>query len=477
MHSKIIRNLSLFLISAIVVLHFIGNTGCANIIPPTGGPRDSLPPKLISVSPHDSTINFNSKTIVFNFDEYVNLDNAIQNIIISPPPKYNPVIDFKLRTVTIKIKDSLQPNTTYLYDFGKAIKDINEGNILKNFSYVFSTGSYIDSLELNGNVVVAETGKPDSTLIVMLHKNQDDSAVINDRPKYVTRVDTAGRFTFRYLAPGTYKLYALKDEGGSKKYLSKSSLFAFNDKPVVIQQINQPVTLYAYTEKQEVKKPAAKATAPAKKEEKDKRLVVQANLPGNKLDLLENLEIQFQNRLKNFDSAKVHLKDGKFNDLAFQLLKDTSNKKFTISTRWIPDSPYAIILEKNFAEDSLGLKLLKDDTIKFRTKKETDYGEIRLRFRNLDLSKNPVLQFIQSNAVKFSYPLASNQLIKKLVAPGDYDLRILYDDNKNGVWDPGEFFIKHIQPEKVVPVIIPLRNKKRVFTVKASWENDYDFAL
>src|SRR5579862_1197256 len=116
---KIARNLSVALVLFISIIHLISNTGCANIIPPTGGPKDSLPPKLVSISPRDSATNFNSKTIVINFDEYVDLDNVQTNVIISPAPKSNPLIDRKLRTVTIKLKDTLRPNTTYLFDFGR----------------------------------------------------------------------------------------------------------------------------------------------------------------------------------------------------------------------------------------------------------------------------------------------------------------------------------------------------------------------
>ncbi len=480
---KITRNLSVFLILFITSINLITGYGCANIVPPSGGPRDSLPPVLVNSSPRDSTTNFNlnNKTIVFTFDEFVNLDKVQQNLIISPTPKLNPLVDSKLRTVTIKIKDTLQPNTTYIFDFGNAIRDVNEGNILRNFSYVFSTGRRLDSLTLSGTVIIAETGKVDSSLIMMLHQNLDDSAVIKDRPRYVARVDTLGRFTFHFLAPGTYNLFALKDEGGTRKYLSKSELFAFYDKPIVIQQINQPVTLFAYSEKEEVKKPAAKAAATAKKEEKEEkqtRLVVETNLANGQLDLLGNLEIKFPVRLKTFDSTKVHFKNGKFEDMtAYQMIRDTSGRKIFFSTKWIPDSAYHLILEKDFAEDSLGKKLLKTDTINIRTKKESDYGEVKLRFKNLDITKNPVLQFVQNKDVKFSFPLTSTQFIKKLFVPGDYDLRILYDDNQNGIWDPGDFFGKHIQPEKAQPIIIPMRNKKRIFSVKANWENDFDFIL
>ncbi len=473
---KIIQKLAFFLIFFIVVLTLISGSGCAVIVPPTGGPRDSLPPNLVSVLPHDSSLNFSGNRIVFTFDEYVNLDNAQQNIIISPTPKINPIIDFKLRTVSIKLKDTLQPNTTYLFDFGKSIKDVNEGNTLKNFTYVFSTGKYLDSLELSGHVIVAETGKKDSTLILILHKNLDDSAVVNDRPRYVVRVDSTGSFQFNHLAPGKYNLFALKDEGGTKRYLSKSQLFAFSDTPVVIKSINQPITLYAYAEKEEVKKPAAKTTSTTKKEDKEKRLIVKTNLTNNQIDLTDSLKILFQMRLNNFDSTKVHFKDGQFKDIkAFVMATDSGGKKLSIINKWVPDSPYYLILEKDFAEDSLGRKLLKTDTISFRAKKEEDYGEVRLRFRNLDLNKNPVLQFVQSNEVKFYFPLATMQFTKKLFVPGDYDLRILYDDNKNGVWDPGDFFGKHRQPEIVIP--LPIKNKKKIFTVRANWENDLDITL
>ena len=473
---KPIQRLPVFLILLIVILNLFGSNGCAVIVPPTGGPRDSIPPRLISVVPRDSAINSTFNRIVFNFDEYVDLDNPQQNIIISPTPKINPIIDRKLRTVTIKLKDTLQPNTTYFLDFGKSVRDVNEANILRNFTYVFSTGPYIDSLELRGNVIVAETGRKDSTMIVILHKRLDDSAVMNDRPRYTTRLDSTGSFIFHHLAPGTYNVFALKDEGGSKRYLSKSQLFAFNETPVVVGQQNSPVTLYAYAEQEEVKKPAAKATAAAKKEDKEKRLVVKTNISSSELDLLDSLKIQFQMRLKSFDSSKVHFQDGTFKEISsYQMIRDSAGKQLTIITQWLPDSPYHLILEKDFAEDSVGRKLLKSDTIRFRTKKESDYGTVTMRFRNLDLTKNPVLQFVQGTEVKFHYPLTTTRFNKKLFVPGDYDLRILYDENKNGVWDPGDYFAGHKQPEKVVRV--PIRNKKKIFTVKPSWENDMDFTL
>ena len=131
----------LFIISSIT----ISGPGCANIIPPQGGPRDSIPPVLLKASPVDSVKNFTGSKIIFSFDEFVEVQNIQENLIVSPLPKINPLVEYKLSTVTVKLKDSLEPNTTYILNFGNAIKDFTEGNALKDFIYTFSTGSSIDS--------------------------------------------------------------------------------------------------------------------------------------------------------------------------------------------------------------------------------------------------------------------------------------------------------------------------------------------
>src|SRR5690348_7079612 len=114
-----------------LALQIITGPGCANIIPPAGGPRDSLPPVLLKVSPPDPTRQFNEKKIVFTFNEYVELQNPFENLVVSPLSKTTPSMDYRLNTVTVKLKDTLEANTTYHLDFGDAVKDFNEGNVLK----------------------------------------------------------------------------------------------------------------------------------------------------------------------------------------------------------------------------------------------------------------------------------------------------------------------------------------------------------
>jgi uncharacterized protein (DUF2141 family) len=450
--------------------------GCANIIPPTGGFRDSLPPELIKASPVNNDLHFTGKIITFNFNEYIDLKDLRQNLVVSPVPKSEPTVESKLKTLTVRLKDTLEPSTTYSLNFGNAVRDINEGNILKNFTYVFSTGAHIDSMQFSGKVILAATGKIDSTIIVMLHRHTDDSAVAKERPRYITHLDTSGRFTFHYLEPGTYAIYALKDEGGQRKYTSKTQVFAFADSPVVIQQNYTPITLYAYddtTGSKPIKKTVAKSAASKKPEkEKEKRLIVQLNLASNQLDLLTNLVLTFPTPLKFFDSSHVRFTDDNFKDITdFHYEKDSTNKKITFIYKWVPDTKYHLIATKEFAEDTFGNRLLKTDTIAFSTKKETDYGSVRLRFRNIDLNKNPVLQFMQGETIKESYVFGSSRTyFKKIFIPGEYELRILYDDNKNGKWDPGEFYEKHKQPEKVVPI-------RQKLTVKSNWDNETDIVL
>ena len=319
---------------------------------------------------------------------------------------------------------------------------------------------------------IAQTGLPDSTLIVMLHRNGDDSALIKEKPRFIAKLDSLGQFHFRHLPAATFYLYALKDEGGQKKYLSKKQTFAFADKPVTIGSNNAPVTLYAYLEKDD-EKPISKSLGGKpiggktdKEKEKDKRLKFSINLENGQQDLLGKLELTFTDALKKFDSSKVQFTDEAFKPITnYSLVKDTTNKKLTLSYKWPENTTFNLIVDKEFAEDSSGRKIPRTDTLKFRTLKEADYGHVSIRFNNLDLSKKPVLQILQAGVMKDSARLVSKDFNIKLFKPGEYEMRILFDENGNFTWDTGEFFGKRRQPEKVYAI-------KRKLAVKANWDND-----
>lgn len=465
--------LIILLIPKIMVL-----SGCANMVPPTGGDRDSLPPRLVKVTPADSSRNFTNKTINFTFDEFiedVQQQNPFQNINVSPTPVNQPSVKSRLQTMSLTLKDTLEPNTTYRIDFGDVIKDVNEKNVLYNFSYIFTTGDVIDSLELSGNVVLAETGGVDTTLIVMLHRNGDDSAVVKERPRYITKLDGKGNFRFQYLPAGTFYLYALQDQGGTRRH-SEKNLFAFADSSIEIKSGTPPVTLYAFTEeKDQPTAPAATINFTGNRggvsRQDDRRLKFSTSLSGNVQDLLADFNLKFDRPLRNIDTSKLQVStDSAFNIIPAAWETDSTNKKLTLKTTWRENTLYNLILDKDFAEDTSGRKLLKTDTLSFTTKKQEDYGSIKISFINIDLAKNPVVQFLQSGQVIKTFPLTSTELYEALFNPGDYDLSILFDENKNGKWDPGKFFGAKKQPELVRPL-----NKK--ITIRASWDNEYEITL
>jgi len=475
----------LFLLScSLFVVCISGPMGCANIVAPLGGPKDTIPPVLVSAVPKDSAKKFTGNKIILTFNEYIDGKDLRNELLVSPVPKIDPLIDAKLRTVTIRLKDTLQGSTTYALYFNRGIKDVNEGNTLRNFIYVFSTGDTIDRGELSGTILAANTGRPDSTLVAMLHDKFDDSAVVKNRPRYIAKCDTLGHFTFRFVKPGTYALYGMKDEGGSHKYLSKAQLFAFADSPVVVGSRSAPETLYAYVEGYDTVKKAGTTgggttkppPAPRKtNKESDRRLQVSINAPGNSFDVLDTLRITFSSGLKVFDSTQLRFTDDGYHDIdpnKYHFERDTTGKIVTLFYVWPTDTKFHLILPRTFGQDSLGRKLLKDDTLSFKTKKDIDYGEIRIRVVNLDMSQHPVLQFVSGDKVKYTYSFDARRQVRRLLfAPGDYELRLLYDVNRNMIWDHGYFFGKNKkQPERVITIL-------KKFTVKPNWDNDKDITL
>ena len=465
-YRQLMRNIVVFLgliIGFYVIITF--NSGCAQISAPTGGARDTLPPVLVKASPPQKTLNFQGNKIALTFNEYIDVQELQANLIVSPVQKNTPVVSANLKSISIKFKDTLLPNTTYSVDFGNSIKDVHEGNVLKNFTYVFSTGSQIDSLTLSGRVILAETGKADSTIIVMLYRNTADSAVQKIKPNYIARTNKNGVFVFKNLPDNNFNIYALKDGDGGKTYNSKTELFAFHDELVNPAQQKDSIRLFAYAEQKADNKTSTTLKPPA-----EKKLKLTTNLTGRTQDLLQPLELNFNNPLKLYDSTNIHLTDTNFIIIPnYTKTIDSTRKKITITNNWLPEENYYVIVPKEAVQDSTGNFLAKTDSIRFESKKEADYGTILIRFTGLDLSKHPVIQFTDGQEVKYSFPILSNQWTNKRFEPGEYYIRILYDLNENGKWDPGNY-TKKIQPENVISL-------DQKLAIKANWDNERDIKL
>lgn len=450
-----------------VMVAFLFGSSCANIIPPAGGPRDTIPPRLVTAAPRDSTLNFRGDRIELNFDEYIDLQDVQNNLLFTPLFENNPVVEARSRTITVRFRDTLDPNTTYILNFGSAIRDFNEGNVLKNFVYTFSTGPALDTLELAGRVQLAQTGGTDSTLIVVLHRSLEDSAVMLQRPQYVTRLDAQGNFRFRNLPKGRFAIYAMSDQGGSRRYQNKTQLFAFADRPVTPG--DSALTLYAYRETATPNLSLGNPLTRTSGNTAANRLIFSTNLENNIQDLQKPLVVSFGTPIRNLDTTRIQLStDSTFQRQRFTTQLDSTRRELTIRTAWKPGAPYSLILDRDFAQDTSGRRLLKTDTVFFVTKREADYANISVRMKGIDLSRNPVLLFIQNDQVVHSASIQSGSYRQTRFVPGEYQLRVLYDTNNNGKWDPGTFFGPNKrQPELVVPI-------PQGITVKADWDNDFE---
>jgi|GEM_PF-346747 len=232
-----------------VFLLFIG---CANPGTPTGGKKDKTSPGIDSTksTPSPST-NFNDDRIKITFDEWVKLDNANSQLVISPPLKNNPEIKLKGKTVELIFKDSLRENTTYAVYFGDAIKDITEGNVAKNVNVTFSTGPFLDSLETRGNVKNAFTGDRVENMLVMLYPaNATDSIVFKEKPLYLSKTEADGTFIIKNLKSGDYKIFALEDNNFNYLY-DDGEAIGFMKAPLTISDsVSANVQLLVFTEEQ-----------------------------------------------------------------------------------------------------------------------------------------------------------------------------------------------------------------------------------
>jgi hypothetical protein len=207
--------------------------GCASIQTPLGGPRDHTPPKLLLATPANETRFFKANEIKLDFDEYFRLSNQFQEITISPAMEKLPEYKVRQKSLIIHFKDTLQKNTTYVINFGKAIVDVNEGNVLKNFTYVFSTGGHIDSLSISGTVTDLLTQEKQKDVTVMLFTPHQDSILFGKKkPTLFTTTDTAGNYTLGNLHEGLYYIYALKETSANKIYDTENELIAFKKNPI-----------------------------------------------------------------------------------------------------------------------------------------------------------------------------------------------------------------------------------------------------
>ncbi|MEO5966942.1 MAG: Ig-like domain-containing protein, partial [Ferruginibacter sp.] len=297
------KSLSVFV--TLIILFYLLTTissGCAQIGSISGGDKDTLAPVLLKASPPQNTVNFKGNQIQFTFDEYIDVKDVGTNVIVSPYQNTNPIITFNRKTINIKFRDTLLPNTTYSINFGNSIRDFNEANPLSGLTYVFSTGSEIDELSISGKVLFAETSKADSTIEVLVYKDATDSSVHTRKPDYLVRTNGAGEFELKNLPAASYKVYALRDNDGNKRYNSNKEVFGFLNNDIFPENFVAPFTIYAY---REVPLEETKPSLP----KIDKVFKISSNLENKKADILNPLELTFSRRIANADTTEIKLLD------------------------------------------------------------------------------------------------------------------------------------------------------------------------
>lgn len=213
---------------AITCLIIALTAACARMGQPDGGWYDDTPPRVVGASPADKGTQVKSKKVTIDFDEYIKLEDATNKVVVSPPQLEVPEIKTSGKKIVVELKDTLKDSTTYTIDFSDAISDNNEGNPMGNYTYSFSTGEHIDTLEVSGTVLDASNLEPVKGILVGLYDDLSDTAFKSKPMVRVSRTDSRGRFIVKGVAPGTYRVYALQDADGNYCYSQKSEMLAFS---------------------------------------------------------------------------------------------------------------------------------------------------------------------------------------------------------------------------------------------------------
>lgn len=211
----------------------MGMVSCASSGSLGGGPKDTRAPEVIPAqSSVPFALNNRERSFIFTFDEFVEVRDALKQVLVSPPLTYIPAVKARGKQVrfTFNEKEILRENTTYIIQFGEAIRDFTEGNKVLNFKHVFSTGPSIDSLKVSGKITDESKGEPVAGISVLLYDDLRDSAIVESKPFYFTRTDAAGKFLLENIKKDTFRLVAIKDENSNLQYDELSELIAFDDK-------------------------------------------------------------------------------------------------------------------------------------------------------------------------------------------------------------------------------------------------------
>ncbi len=528
-----------YIVSLLVLATFF--TNCAKRGTITGGPKDTIAPKIVGSLPANFSTNFKGKEIKINFDELIKVKDITKQLIISPPLKKQPIIipqSSASKFISITLQDTLQENTTYSFNFGQSITDNNENNPYSQFKYVFSTGSYIDSLTVVGKIKDAYQQKPDNFVSILLYdaKTFTDSTVYKQTPLYVTNtLDSLQVFSLENLKEGTYQIIALKDKSGNNKFDPKSDKIGFLTDPITLP------TATLYELELFAEKPQFKAFKPT--QESNNKLYMGYEGNANTLKVIakkrgENIPLRMTKYpQKEKDSVQLFFPKMELDSLDITVENGSYTKSFTAKLKNVKSSDSLKIISKtqgtlSFREqftlstntpinsidvskiilrnkDSVAVKFsanydelnqeirfdfkkeeeqkytlsilpeaiidfyeAKNDSLQFETNTKllSDYGNLKVNLSGV--KRFPIILEVLDEKGLVLYSKVSQKetiLSFETIEPKLYTLRVIYDDNANGIWDTGDYLTKK-QAEEILYY-------PKLLDVRANWDVEQDFNL
>jgi len=508
----------------------------------TGGPKDETPPVLIRAEPENLTTNFKAKRIRLVFDEYIKLQDVQNQLIVSPPFKYAPEISPQggvQKYVEIKIKDTLQPNTTYTLNFGQSVQDNNEGNPLSFLSYVFSTGDYIDSLEVLGVVKDAFNKEVDDFVTVMLYEldsTYTDSTIYKKPPNYITNtLDSTVIFSLKNLKAGQYALFGLKDDAKNNVFDQNSDKIAFLKDTITLPTDStflltlfkeipdysaavpkfaaknkiafgyfggeedieiKPLSTIPDTVKTKILRDGEKDTlnfwfTPYEVDSliftvtnKTKMVVdtftvksrkvgidslrLEPNQNGS-LDFNTPYQIAVNTPIANIDTTKIKMSVKDSLPMVFNVVFDSIGNKLDFDFKMEPSESYTLDVLPGAITDFFEQT---NDTLNYRlsTRDLENYGILRLTLAGAIQYPAIVQLTDEMGKTKLEIYATEPKLVEfSNIDPSKYLIRVIFDENKNKIWDTGSF-LRKIQPERVFyfPETIEIR---------ANWEWEQTFTI
>lgn len=497
----------------------LSTSGCAKRGTITGGAKDTLAPKLIRSVPKNFSTNFKGNEVILYFDEYVKIKDVGKQLIVSPPMNTNVEVlpQTASKILTIKIKDTLKANTTYNFNFGESIQDNNEGNSLRQFKYVFSTGNIIDTLSISGSIKDALEKKSDNFVSVMLYEQNttnNDSIIYKEKPRYVTNtLDSLKIWKIDNIKAGKYLLVGVKDKNNNFKYNPSIEKIAFHSEPITVptdaffdlklfkekpafatvkttltagnkiivaykgvekqskvtlkngnNKIQTTVTKIAQKDSLQVWFPKIKADSlqlqinqgnynksftVKTKTLKIDTLSISANTQGS-IKFRDNLELILSTPLSKFDKAKMVLLNKDSIAIQFNVFDDNFNQKLRIDFEKEELQDYKFKIEPGAITDVFGDQNKKAQVFTFSTSATTNYGNMKIKLDNVK-TYPLIVQLVDDNGKILAEAYAEKEpfVLFDLIDPATYIIRVIFDENKNKIWDEGNYLLK-IQPEKVI---------------------------